>query len=75
WRVSVLSNPTANGAFSYGVLNSAGVAAITKTGTTQFRIYFAIPDNDDLSLDVVHFNAGEDGTAAYRPALEVTYLP
>ncbi len=46
-QAASLSNAASNGAWSEGALNAAGLAAITKTGTTQLRVYFATDDNDD----------------------------
>lgn len=73
--VATMTNPTVNGALSEGALNAAGLAAINKTGTTQFRIYFTLDDNDDTGNDYLGFYSGENGTASNRPVLEVTYLP
>jgi hypothetical protein len=73
--VASLSNPTANGAVSSGVLNAAGRAAINKTGRTQLKLYFTLDDNDDNDYDYIGFYGGEAATAANRPTLEVTYQP
>jgi hypothetical protein len=71
-NVATMSNPAANLDWSTGILNSAGLAAINKLATTQFRIYFTLDDNDDSDEDYVGFYAG-DTTAANRPQLVVTY--
>ena len=42
-----MSNAASNGDWSEGNLDSAGIAAVDKTGTTQFRLYFDLDDNDD----------------------------
>jgi Subtilase family/Bacterial pre-peptidase C-terminal domain len=73
--VASMTNPTVNGALSEGALNAAGLAAINKAGTTQFRVYFTLDDNDDTGNDYLGFYSGENGTASNRPVLEVTYLP
>jgi len=73
--VATLSNPASNGAASTGSLNAAGLAAINKTGATQLRITFTLDDNDDAGYDYIGFYAGENGTAANRPQLTVTYQP
>ncbi len=73
--VATMTNPTVNGALSEGALNAAGLAAINKTGTTQFRVYFTLDDNDDTGNDYLGFYSGDNGTATNRPVLEVTYLP
>jgi hypothetical protein len=71
--VVTLSNPTVNGAASSGSLNAAGLAAISKTGTTQLRPYCTLGDNDDLGFDYIGFYPGETATQANRPQLTVTY--
>ncbi len=70
--VATMSNPGSNGTFSEGVLDSAGLAAINKTGTTQFRIQFALDDNDDRRNDYLGYYSGE-AAAGDRPELVVTY--
>lgn len=72
--VSVLSSPTVDGSYAYATLNSQGVAAIDKIGTTQLRIFFDQGDNDDMAGDALYFIAGEGATASLRPRLEVKYL-
>lgn len=71
--VLTLSSPASNGSASTGTLNAAGLAAISKTATTQLRIYCSIGDNDDNGFDYIGFYAGENGTATNRPQLTVTY--
>jgi hypothetical protein len=71
-NVATMSNPAANLDWSTGSLNSAGLAAINKLATTQFRVDFTLDDNDDSDQDYVGFYAG-DTTAANRPQLVVTY--
>ena len=46
-QAASLTAATSNGAWSEGMLNAAGPAAVSKTGTTQFRVYFNLDDNDD----------------------------
>jgi len=58
-----------NGAWSEGVLTATGAGAVSKTGTTQFRIYLQIDDNDDGRPDYVGFYSGDNATAANRPPL------
>ena len=74
-NVATMSNPLADLDWSTGNLNAAGLAAISKTGTTQLRVYLTTDDNDDLSADYVGFFSGENATAANRPELVVTYTP
>lgn len=72
---TTLSAPAANGDWSEGTLNAAGLAAINTSGTTQLRIYFALDDNDDGGEDIMGYYSGDNSTAANRPQLVVTYLP
>jgi hypothetical protein len=55
------------------VRTSAGLAAINKTGTTQLRVYFSLDDNNDKNADYIGYYSGDNGTAANRPQLVVTY--
>jgi hypothetical protein len=72
-QAASLSNAAANGDWSEGSLNAAGLAAISKTGTTQLRIYFNLDDNDDTGNDYIGYYSGDNTTAANRPQLVVTY--
>ena len=73
FQAASLSNAASNGTWSTGNLNAAGLAAINKAGTTQLRVYFNLDDNDDTGNDYLGYYAGENGTAANRPQLVVTY--
>jgi dienelactone hydrolase len=73
--VASLSNPTVNGAASTGTLNATGLAAISKTGTTQLKLYFTTDDNDNNAYDYIGFYGGEAATAGNRPTLTITYTP
>ena len=68
-----LSNANANGVWSLGSLNAAGIAAVNKTGTTQLRVYFAVDDNDNGRADYINYQSGEGSAAANRPQLVVSY--
>jgi hypothetical protein len=46
---------------------------INRTGVTQFRLRFALDDNEDMSADYMPFHSGNSLTAAYRPVLVITY--
>jgi hypothetical protein len=72
-QAASLSNAAANGAWSEGSLNAAGLAALDQTGTTQFRVYFDLDDNDDKGNDYIGYYSGNNTTAANRPQLVVTY--
>jgi hypothetical protein len=71
-QASSLTDATANGNWSEGSLNAAGLAAINKTGTTQLRVYFNLDDNDDMGNDYMGYYSGE-ATSANRPQLVVTW--
>ncbi len=72
--VATLSNAASNGAWSEGTLNASGLAALNKTGKTQFRLYFTLDDDNDSVADYVGYYAGEYATAASRPQLVVNYV-
>ncbi len=72
-QAASLSNAANNLDWSTGSLNAAGLAAINKTGTTQLRVYFALDDDNDRSADYIGYYSGDNGTAANRPQLVVTY--
>jgi len=63
--------PTLGNWYSAG-LNAAGRAYVNKSGTTQFRLYFATGDNDDMAADYMKFYSGNAG-AASRPQLVIEY--
>ena len=48
---------------------------ISKTGITQFRLRFALDDNNDLSADYMKFFSGDYSVVSDRPELEVQYNP
>jgi hypothetical protein len=72
-QAASLSNAASNGSWSEGSLNAAGLAAISKTGTTQLRVYFNLDDNDDGGNDYIGYYSGDNSTAANRPQLVVSY--
>jgi hypothetical protein len=55
------------------LLNAAGRAYVNKTGTTQFRLYFATGDNDDNGADIMKFFSGNYATVSARPTLIIEY--
>ena len=72
-QAASLSNAASNGSWSEGTLNASGLAAVTKTGTTQMRVYFNLDDNDDTGNDYLGYYSGDNSTSANRPQLVVTY--
>ncbi|MFO1434003.1 MAG: hypothetical protein U1F76_28580 [Candidatus Competibacteraceae bacterium] len=71
--VATLSNAAFNGAWSEGAIDANGLAAIDKSGRTQFRLYFSLDDNNDRDEDLLGYYAGKCGTASSRPQLVVIY--
>jgi carboxypeptidase T len=72
-QAASLSNAASNGTWSEGTLNASGLAAVSKTGTTQLRVYFNLDDNDDNGNDYLGYYSGNDSTSGNRPQLVVTY--
>jgi len=66
-------NATPVGNWYSAVLSDAGNASVNRTGPTQFRLRFALDDNNDLSADYIRFYSGNASMAACRPQLIVTY--
>lgn len=69
-QVTSMSSPPSNGSLSTGNLNAAGIAAITG-GVTQFRLYFQLDDNDNLTRDTLGFRPGENTNTP--PQLVINY--
>ena len=57
------------------MLDSSGLGAINTTGTTQFRVYFAVDDNDNGADDHMGYYSSDNSKAANHPQLVVTYIP
>jgi hypothetical protein len=72
-QVGALSNAANDGDWSSGSITASGLSFINKTGTTQFRVYFAVHDNGDGKADYIGWYSGENATPANRPVLEVLY--
>lgn len=53
--------------------NNANLRFINKYGLTQFRLLFALDDNDDLNADYIKFFSG-NSVNANRPTLIITYF-
>jgi len=57
----------------YGAqLNDANLPIINKAGVTQFRLFFSLDDNDDMSADYMKFFSG-NSTSSNAPQLIVIY--
>jgi hypothetical protein len=55
------------------VLNASGRAGISRTASTQFRLYFSLDDNDNGAADHVKLFSGNQVNAGERPLLTVEY--
>ncbi|MGC1376671.1 MAG: hypothetical protein WA821_10620, partial [Anaerolineales bacterium] len=62
--------PPASGWYS-AALNPAGRSNINKTGLTQFRLYFALDDNNNHIADFMKFLSGD--SLSNKPVLVITY--
>ena len=71
--VATMSLPAVDGDLSTGTLNSAGRAAINKTGVTQLRVYFTTDDDGNSLANYLACWAGEAASSSNRPVLEITY--
>ena len=69
-----MSAPASDGTFSTGTLSAAGRTAVNKTGTTQFKFYMTLDDNDDAGTDFIGFYSGE-AASGNKPELVITYTP
>ncbi|MBN1765268.1 MAG: hypothetical protein JW860_08435, partial [Sedimentisphaerales bacterium] len=50
-----------------------GINAINRTGQTQLRVYFTIPNNGDTNFDYLGFYSGDYIEISMRPRLIITY--
>lgn len=55
------------------LLSSSAFPHINLAGTTQFRLYFTLDDNNDLGADYMAFSSGNNVTVANRPQLIINY--
>jgi hypothetical protein len=72
-KSATMTYPSANGTWSTGSLNPAGLNAVNKAGRTQFRVYFNLDDDNDAQADYLGFYSGDATSAADRPVLEIKY--
>ena len=54
-------------------LSATGKSLINLVGTTEYRLRFALDDNNDHGADYVRFFSGNAPTAANRPQLTIEY--
>ena len=64
-----------DGDYSESYLSSDALAAINTLGTTQIRLYFHRPDDNDGLTDLIYYDSGDAATSSFRPTLIVTYAP
>lgn len=64
------ANPVSN--WYSAIMDGAGYAYIDLAGTTQFRLRFALDDNDDRDADFMKFYSGK-AAAGNRPQLIIEY--
>jgi len=68
----VRSTPLPGGQYR-AVIGAAGYANVNLRGHTQFRLRFAVEDNDDRGADYLAFLCGNSPLLRDRPVLVVTY--
>jgi hypothetical protein len=66
-------SPTPVGGWYSALLNPTGRAYLNKTGVTQFRLSFAVHDNNDNAADYMRFFSGNYATISARPTLVIEY--
>lgn len=69
--VGTIGSTPVNGWYT-AVLSSAAFPYVNLTGPTQFRLRFALDDNNDLGADIISFYSG-NAAAASRPILIIEY--
>jgi len=70
--VMTITNNSVSGWYSRS-MTAANFVYINKVGPTQFRLRFAMDDNDDLGTDTLNIFSGDSATAANRPQLIINY--
>lgn len=70
-RVAVLRPKAGDITTDIGRISSFAFRSISTTGRTQFRIYFAQPDDGDSIADFIAWNSGEN--TGDPPVLEIIY--
>jgi microcystin-dependent protein len=73
-HVGSLSQAQTNGSTSTATLNAAGMAAISRTQHTQFRIYFNGGDDNDTTADQIGYYSGANTTTSNKPTLTIQYV-
>ena len=71
-QVALVSD-VSEGDIATAQIDTSGLAFINRTGKTQFRISFAMDDNDDSDWNYAAWYSGNSYNATNRPVLEITY--
>lgn len=69
------STPVSGGSAYLAFLPSTSFTYINKKGLTQFRLRFAMDDNNDAGADYMSFRSGDYSVLSDRPELEIEYNP
>ena len=69
--VGTFGSAPVNGGYT-ALLNSSAFPHVNLAGATQFRLRFALDDNNDLGADIIRFYSG-NAAVANRPVLIVDY--
>ncbi len=74
-QLATISNQGGLGAvYTVDISLGGAVAHINDAGRTQFRMYFALDDDDDRATDYAGFYSTDNRTSARHPRLIVTYV-
>jgi hypothetical protein len=66
-------NPVPNAGWYSAAIPPGSVSLINRTGRTQFRLRFALDDNNDAVANFAVFFSGDTATSSNRPVLIVQY--
>lgn len=69
------ATPVSGGKQYLATFPASSFQYVNKTGVTQFRLRFALDDNDDLGADYMQFFSGDYSVVSGRPELEIEYQP
>jgi hypothetical protein len=73
-RIEVAAfDPTPVNNWFSALINSSGRVYMNRTGTTQFRLSFAVDANDNYVSDYIKFYSGNHANAAVWPTLLIEY--
>lgn len=72
-NIGVIPNRPVNNWYAKTWLSGSFFTIVNRTGSTQFRLYFAKDDNDDNGADYMSFFSGDYPTVSVRPTLIIQY--